>query len=187
MANPDTITQRPFVLPALRIDAVAVQAILLLSAAFVLPSLAHLTGLPVRLLLPMHWPVILAGLCYGWRSGLLIGAAAPIVSFGLSGMPPSSVLPAMTFELAAYGFLAGFARESLRLPMMMAAVVSLLGGRIVFVLLAAATGLIANSFEEFLRTSMLPGLPAAIIQLVIIPLMAGEWVRLRSQKLRNEQ
>ena len=92
-------------LPALRVRAVSAQMALLLAAAFVLPALAHAAGVPGRVWLPMHWPVIFAGLCYGWRSGALIGLAAPGVSFLLSGMPPAVVLPGMTAELAAYGML----------------------------------------------------------------------------------
>lgn len=187
MANSETITQRPLVLPALKADAVIVQVVLLLSAAFVLPALAHLTGLPVRWLLPMHWPVILAGLCYGWRSGLLIGIAAPLVSFGVSGMPPAAVLPAMTFELAAYGFFAGFAREFLRTATATAALVSLLGGRIIFILLAAASGLIAAPFGEFLWTAMLPGIPAALAQLLLLPLISDKWIKMRSHEPRDHR
>jgi niacin transporter len=180
MTNSETITQRPLVLPALKIDAVIVQAILLLSAAFVLPSLAHLTGLPVRWLLPMHWPVILAGLCYGWRSGLIIGIAAPLASFGVSGMPPAAVLPAMTLELAAYGFLAGFARQSFGLSTRIAALVSLVGGRVVFLAAALMIGWISTSFGSYLTAAMAPGIPAALAQLLLLPMLADKWVAYRS-------
>lgn len=176
MANSETIIHRPLVLPALKTDAVIVQALLLVSAAFLLPSLAHLTGLPVRWLLPMHWPVIMAGLCYGWRSGLLIGIAAPVVSFGVSGMPPAAVLPAMTLELAAYGFLAGFARQSFGLSTRISALVSLAGGRIVFLIAALLIGWITTSFGSYLASAMLPGIPAAIAQLLLLPLIADKWV-----------
>ena len=81
-------------LPALRARAVSAQVVLLLAAAWVLPALAHWAGVPGRVWLPMHWPVIFAGLCYGWRSGALIGLAAPGASYLLSGMPPAAVLPA---------------------------------------------------------------------------------------------
>ncbi|MBX3292330.1 MAG: ECF transporter S component [Acidobacteria bacterium] len=183
MANSETVIQRPLVLPALKTDAVVVQAVLLLSAAFVLPALAHLTGLPVRWLLPMHWPVVLAGLCYGWRSGLLIGVAAPLVSFGVSGMPPAAVLPAMTLELAAYGFIAGFARQSFGLSTRISALASLVGGRVVFLAAALMIGWISTSFGSYLAAAMAPGLPAALLQLLLLPMIANKWVSSRSAKL----
>ena len=39
----------------------------MIGAAVALPALCHLTGAPVTVLLPMHWPVIAAGLFCGWR------------------------------------------------------------------------------------------------------------------------
>ncbi|RLB05283.1 MAG: hypothetical protein DRG50_07465, partial [Deltaproteobacteria bacterium] len=87
---------------------------LLVAAAMLLPVVAHLSGAPVRILLPMHWPVILAGLVYGWRGGALIGLVAPTVSFLFSGLPLPRILPAMTIELFTYGFFTGLFRERFR-------------------------------------------------------------------------
>ena len=173
-------------LPALRPRAISLQVVLLLGAAFVLPALAHLAGVPVRAWLPMHWPVILAGLCYGWRSGALIGLAAPGVSFLLSGMPPPPMLPAMTAELAAYGFFAGFFRDQLRQPMVVSAAAALVGGRLVFLGIAGVTGAIAGPWLDYLRVALLPGLPAAIGQLILLPFAAGGWVR-REQRRSTRQ
>ena len=167
-------------LPALRLRAVSAQMVLLLGAAFVLPALAHAAGVPVRTWLPMHWPVILAGLCYGWRSGALIGLAAPGVSFLLSGMPPPAVLPAMTAELAAYGFCAGFFREQLRQNLWLSVASALIGGRLVFLVIRLATGSIAGPFAEYMQAALLPGLPAALGQFVLLPIAAGGWVRRES-------
>lgn len=164
------------VLPLIKPLSMVVQIILLLSAAFLLPAAAHATGLPVRWLLPMHWPVILAGLCYGWRSGLLVGIGAPVLSYLVSGMPPLFMLPAMTVELAAYGFIAGFAREGLKLNGFLSAALSLIGGRIVFLAIVLITGAVAVPFADYLQAAMLPGIPAAIAQLILLPLIANWWV-----------
>jgi uncharacterized membrane protein len=164
-------------LPAWRPRALTVQAFLLVAAAWLLPALAHAAGLPARTLLPMHWPVILVGLCYGWRSGALVGLGAPALSFLLSGMPPPIVLPAMTLELGAYGFLAGFARETLRQGWFVAALASLLGGRLVFLAAVLLTGALTTSWSAYLAAAMLPGLPAALAQAALLPLLARWWVR----------
>ena len=164
-------------LPALRMRAVSTQAALLLAAAWVLPAAAHWAGMPGRVWLPMHWPVIFAGLCYGWRSGALIGLAAPGISFLLSGMPPPVALPAMTAELAAYGFLAGLVRGKFHRNVWLSVAVALLGGRLVFLGIRLATGGLVGPFADYLRAAMLPGLPSALAQFVLLPLAAGGWVR----------
>ena len=174
-------------LPALRPRAVSAQVALLLGAAFVLPALAHWAGVPGRVWLPMHWPVIFAGLCYGWRSGALIGLAAPGVSFLLSGMPPPMVLPAMTAELAAYGFCAGLCRARLRWNAFAAVAAALVAGRLVFLGIRLATGSLVGPFAESARAALLPGLPAALGQLVLVPLAVGGWVRRESRRSTDRQ
>ena len=165
-----------FTLPALGVQAISIQLVLLFAASFVLPAAAHATGLPVRMLLPMHWPVILAGLCYGARSGAVVGLSAPILSFLLSGMPLPHILPSMTIELAAYGFLAGFARGYLKLNWFAATTVSLVGGRIVFIAIVFATRAVPEPFLDYLRVAMLPGVWAAVAQLLLLSLGARWWV-----------
>ena len=169
-------------LPALRLRAVSAQMVLLLGAAFVLPALAHAAGVPVRAWLPMHWPVILAGLCYGWRSGALIGLAAPGVSFLLSGMPPAVVLPGMTAELAAYGMLAGLFRGTLRQNLWLSVAAALIGGRLMWLGMAWGAGRLAGAWGDLLGAALLPGVPAALAQFVLLPLAAGGWVRRESRR-----
>jgi hypothetical protein len=168
-------------LPARGLHALSVQAALLVSASFLLPAGAHLLHLPVRWLLPMHWPVVLVGLCYGWRSGAVVGMAAPALSFLLSGMPRPEILPAMTVELAAYGLLAGWLRQSLRWNAFAAAGLALLGGRLVFVVLAWATGAAVPALLPYVERALVPGLIAAVGQLLLLPLVAGWWVRRRQR------
>lgn len=173
-----TATPSPlWTLPAWQRRALTAQAVLLVAAAWLLPSVAHFTGLPVGTLLPMHWPVLLAGLCYGWRGGALVGAGAPIVSFLLSGMPPPFLLPSMTVELAAYGCLAGFVREVLHRGRLESAAAALVGGRILFVGMVLATGVSVDPIAEYVRGALMPGLPAAIAQALLLPPLAGWWVR----------
>ncbi|MGH7681239.1 MAG: ECF transporter S component [Candidatus Eiseniibacteriota bacterium] len=165
-------------LPSLGIRASTFQLVLLGLAAWALPAAAHLAGLPVRQILPMHWPVILAGLVYGWRAGLLLGALAPCVSFMISGMPLPHILPAMTVELAAYGFLAGLAREVLRWNPFFAAALALVGGRAMFLMMALATGAARPDLSTYVRSAMAPGLLTALAQLILLPILAAIWVRL---------
>lgn len=157
--------------------AVSMQFALLLCAAFVLPALAHAAGAPVRLLVPMHWPVLLAGLCYGWRSGLAVGTAAPLASAALSGMPGPLVLPAMTLELATYGALAGAGVQHLKLARPLALLLGGLGGRMVFVLVALATGVATGPLWPWVQAALVPGLVALAAQVALLPALAAWWVQ----------
>jgi hypothetical protein len=170
-------TSTTWALPAWQPRSLTAQAVLLITAAWLLPAVAHVAGLPVRTLLPMHWPVVLAGLCYGWRGGALVGAGAPIVSYLLSGMPPPFMLPSMTAELAAYGALAGFAREVLHRGRLESTLAALLGGRVLFVGVMLASGAMAGPLADYVRSALLPGLPAALAQALLLPPLAGWWVR----------
>jgi len=177
-----TVTARSLTLPAIRPRSLSIQAVLLFAASFLLPAAAHLIGLPVRYLVPMHWPVILVGLCYGWRSGLLVGAAAPILSYVISGMPLPGILPSMTVELATYGLVVGLCREVFRMNGWMATALSLVIGRIVFISFAIATAAIAGSIPAYLKAAMLPGLVAAVLQFALLPFVAIWWVNRESGK-----
>jgi hypothetical protein len=168
--------QSALTIPAWNVKAVTIQLLLLIAASFVLPAAAHAIGLPVRLFLPMHWPVLLAGLCYGWRSGLAIGLAAPAVSYLLSGMPPMFMLPSMTLELAVYGFVAGFSRERLKLGWIASTLAALIVGRLAFLGFTFATGAGSQPFLSYLQAAMVPGLAAALGQIVLLPLIARGWV-----------
>jgi niacin transporter len=164
-------------LPGLGLRALAGELLLVAAAAVLLPSLAHTMGWPVRSFLPMHWPVILAGLVFGWRGGLIVGLLAPVSSYFISGMPLPHILPAMTVELAAYGGLAGLARQTLKWNAFASAALALVGGRLVFFITAIATGAAVPTPLAYASAAMAPGIWAALAQLVILPLVAMIWVQ----------
>lgn len=168
-------------LPDLGLRAISTQAVLLALSAAVLPAVSHFAGLPVRWVLPMHWAVILAGLIYGWRAGALIGLLAPVASFLLSGMPLPHILPAMTVELAVYGFVVGFARQVWRRGGVGSAAIAIVAGRLVFVAMALATGAATPTLTAYLNAALLPGLVAAAAQILLLPLAAQWWVRRERQ------
>jgi LytS/YehU family sensor histidine kinase len=83
-------------------------------AAVAFPQVIHLLGAVsgvgpglAQALLPMHIPVILAGLLAGPTVGVIAGTASPLIAFAISGMPVAELLPYMVLELAAYGLVAG--------------------------------------------------------------------------------
>lgn len=159
--------------------------VLLIAAAVILPALAHLSGAPIRFLLPMHWPIILAGLVYGWRAGVLTGLLAPIVSYFLSGFPLPIILPFITFELLTYGLVTGLLRELLHLNPFISVAIALLLGRIVFVVSVLFGNTLTINYLGYFKVALLPGIIAALFQIALLPFLAKWWIRHEQQLLKE--
>jgi hypothetical protein len=101
------------------------------------PNILHFFGIYVIGVLPMHWPVILAGLLWGWRLGAYLAIAAPLLGFLISGMPTVFVLLPMIFELMCYGALPPLVMKRFGVSSYFAVFISLIIGRIVLVLLSS--------------------------------------------------
>jgi hypothetical protein len=148
----------------------------LVATAIALPVAAHLFNAPVRYLLPMHWAIILAGLIYGWRAGALAGLVVPAISYLLSGMPFPNVLPSMTAELLTYGFVAGVLRERIGLNAFASVAIALVVGRIGFVIFALFTNSEVRNLASYFQAALVPGLGAAVCQVILLPFVARWWV-----------
>ena len=81
---------------------------MLLAVGLVLPFLTGQIQAIARTISPLHIPVLICGLCCGWKWGLGLGIILPLLRGLIFGMPvfPTSALP-MAFELGAYGLLTG--------------------------------------------------------------------------------
>jgi len=150
--------------------------ILFIGLAVLLPTIAHLTGAPVKYLLPMHWTVILAGLVYGWRGGAISGFLSPIVSFMITGMPPAYSLFPIVIELTAYGFIAGWLRENFKLNAFLSVLIALLIGRLLLIAAVFSIGSITGGFSSYFQVSILQGFIAGAAQIFILPFAAKWWV-----------
>ena len=84
-------------------------AALLIALGLLMPQVFHMIGGQQAggMFLPMHIPVLMAGLLLGPAYGTAVGVVTPLLSFLISGMPPLAKLPFMVIELAAYGFASG--------------------------------------------------------------------------------
>ena len=168
-------------LPKLSLGTKTAATLLAIVAAVVLPQLFHVIGavsgqgtmLGVAFL-PMHLPIIFVGLIAGPAVGAIAGAAAPLVSFLLSGMPMLAMLPLMMAELCAYGLVAGLLR-GIKLPSLAKVVIAQLAGRVV---LTAATAIAVFAFGSSKAiaatwtSDLAAGLPGLALQWALIPLAA---------------
>lgn len=149
-----------------------------LAIALVLPLLTGQIQQIGNMLCPMHLPVILCGYICGWPWGLAVGFVAPLLRSAIFHMPP--MIPsaaAMAFELAVYGFTAGFLYK--RLPKKLPAIyltlfVSMISGRLVW---GAVRFLIAGiqstefGFAAFWAGAVTTAIPGIIVQIILIPLL----------------
>lgn len=134
------------------------------------------------MLLPMHIPVLICGFICGWKYGLLVGLITPLlrsVSFGMPPIYPTAI--AMSFELAAYGFISGllFKIVNKKLNFIISVystlILALIIGRIVWGFVRFGIGMIDKtnifSFELFLSGAVISCWPGIIIQLFIVPIL----------------
>ncbi len=154
-----------------------VYSALFLALALVLPLLTGQIPQIGRALCPMHLPVLLCGFLCGWPWGMAVGFAAPFLRFAIFSAPPMPNGIAMAFELAAYGFLAGFlSRRLTQKPVGVYAslVLAMVGGRIVWgVVRFLMAGLQGSEFpmSAFLAGAVLNSLSGIVLQLVLVPLL----------------
>ncbi len=81
---------------------------MLLAVGLVLPFLTGQIQAIAKTISPLHIPVLICGLCCGWKWGLGLGIVLPLLRSLLFGFPPfpTNALP-MVFELAVYGLITG--------------------------------------------------------------------------------
>ena len=148
-------------------------------SAVALPQLFHVMGVASGLgtalgeaFLPMHLPIILAGLLCGPYAAGIAGAAAPLMSALLTGMPKAVMLPFMCIELCVYGVAAGLLRNA-KLPTLVKVLIAQIAGRAVR---AAAIVIGVNAFGSTLQvsviwTSIAVGIFGLALQWALIPLV----------------
>ena len=123
-------------------------------------------------LLPMFFFVLLAGLLFGWRAGVLVGIITPLLSHAMTGMPVIAVLPRVLIEGTVYGLVAGLLYHNGGFRALWATVGAIVLGRLatIALLFALSTGSI-NGAAEVWRALQI-GWPGIIAQIVLIPCIA---------------
>lgn len=168
-------------------------AVFVLGGVF-LPWVFHQFALAGPTFLPMQFLILIAGLTFGWRAGLIIGLLTPIVSYSLSGMPVLYIMPQTVVELAVYGLVAGQLRERLHQPVLVSLLGAMVCGRLALLLFVALISLVAGGNTSFLGaeanpfavivTAVRQGWPGMMIQVIIIPAIV--WiVRRRANDLED--
>ena len=154
-----------------------VLAAMFMALGLVLPFLTGQIQQIGNMLLPMHLPVLVCGLICGWQYGAVVGFVLPLLRFVLFGMPPIYPMGvSMAFELATYGFLAGWLYSHSRwqciISLYRCLLAAMVVGRLVWgavrVLLSGVAGQ-AFTWEMFLSGALLTAIPGIVLQLTLIP------------------
>lgn len=158
-----------------------VLTLVFVSLAVSVPWVFHQFHLAGPTFLPMHIFVLIAGLAFGWRAGLIVGLFTPLASYAVSGMPVLRILPQIMVELSTYGLVAGILREKFSLRVIWSLVGAMAGGRLALWLAVLIIHLIAGESYTHLGLETNPfivvwsvmkqGWPGIILQLVSIPII----------------
>lgn len=154
-------------------------AVICMIAAVSIPQILHLLGAAAgvetslgEIFLPMHLPVILAGLLAGPYAAGAAGFLSPLISFMLTGMPKQENLLFMMIELASFGICAGILKD-VKINSVLKVLITQAAGRTIKL---AALAVCLYLFD--LQTSPVSvlygiktGLIGIILQLVLIPLI----------------
>ena len=149
-----------------------------LALAFVMPFLTGQIPQIGSMLCPMHIPVLLCGFFCGPTWGLSIGFIAPIFRSFVLGMPPMFPTAfSMAFELAAYGFIAGFLHNKLpkkKINVYISLLCAMVAGRLVWgMVMFCCMGLDSSKFglSAFLAGAVINAIPGIILQIILIPIL----------------
>lgn len=153
-------------------------AAMFLAVALILPFLTGQIQPIAKKFCLMHIPVLLCGFFCGPWYAMMVGTVAPLLRFVMFSMPP--VMPtglAMSFELAAYGFLAGWLYRILprkRIFIYVSLLLAMLGGRIIWGIVSLFLYGTQNSpftWNLFMADAFGDALPGIILQIVLIPVL----------------
>ena len=151
-------------------------AALFLALAYTIPFLTGQIPEIGSMLCPMHLPILLCGFLCGPWWGLSIGFIAPIFRSLTLGMPP--LFPtalAMAFELAAYGFVAGYMHKLLprKKPYVLCSLITaMIVGRLVWgAAMLICLGISGGSFtfSAFLAGAVINAVPGIAAQIILVP------------------
>lgn len=152
---------------------------MLSAVGVLLPQVFHLLGGTASggMFLPMHLPVLLAGMLYGPMCGACVAVISPTISFLIFSMPPAAKYPFMLIELIFYGIAAGLFerlfRRSDTAALLFTTVCAQAVGRLAYagclwlggrLLVGMAVPAVAS-----VTAALSVGLPGIVIQLVLVP------------------
>lgn len=138
-------------------------------------------------LLPMHIPVLLCGFVLGAPFGGLVGFITPLLRSFMFGMPPILSAVCMAFELATYGFVAGYLYRKLNkntFNIYVSLLIAMIVGRVVWGIVSMfVMGFESFTFPVFIAGAFTNAIAGIVLQLILIPVLV---MTLKKANLINE-
>ncbi len=162
--------EEPATAPALDLKAIS-RAALVTALAVALPPVFHAVKLG-SVFLPMYLPVLAGAFFLPPRWAAIAGAAAPLISAALTGMPPfyPPVALWMTGELAAAGAVVALVGGSGRRHAVVAVAAGLVAARLVQALLVFGSATLMDLPPRVLTiATFVSSWPGMILALVAVP------------------
>lgn len=168
----------------------AIASFVAIFSAVVLPQIFHIVGNAIgvnatlgEIFLPMHLPVIAAGLLMGPYVGACVGFMSPLLSVLLTGMPNVAVLPFMVVELFVYGLTAGLLKNTNISPLFKVLITQFAGRMLKIVAVILTLCVFGESAVTVTAVigGMVTGIIGIALQLVLIPLMVNKFDSLENQ------
>ncbi len=139
--------------------------------AIALPVLFHLVGLG-RFFLPMFLPILMLGFLVRWSTAVQVGAAVPIISGLLTGMPPfyPPIAPIMSCEGAALAGVAALCYRRWGMGLWPSLLLAIAAERLVMVILMLV---LSEAFQLMtgvvVTAKVAAGVPGIVLQIVLVP------------------
>lgn len=96
-------------------------AALFAAGNIVFPQLCHLAHMGGPTWLPIYFFTLAGAYRYGWRVGLLVAVASPVVNAALFGMPSVAALPSILLKSVLLALTAAWVAGKMRLQVSLAA------------------------------------------------------------------
>lgn len=143
----------------------------------VLPMVFHSIPQAGTIYCPMHIPILICGLVCNWQYSIICGIVGPIMSSIVTGMPNAVDLPAMMFELVAYGVICSILMKfiytkKIYFDLYISLIVAMIFGRVCAGFVKAfifARG--AVTIKTLATAYFITCIPGVIVQLIIIPII----------------
>ena len=147
--------------------------------AILLPQILHIIGATIgiggalgQIFLPMYLPILVIGFYRGPLTGAVAGLLAPIVSFSLTNMPQSAILPFITIELIATGLFAGMFKNVKSPAVLRVFLVQVLAKAVRLIAFALSLYFASGNIKlPTLFSGILMSIPGIILQLVLVSLL----------------
>lgn len=151
-----------------------VYSALFIALGVVIPIAFHFFNMGGKVFLPMHIPVLIAGLILNPIYAFTVGLLTPVLSSVLTQMPPvMPMLPIMMAELATYALVASVMRKKFKMPVILSLIIAMVIGRVIA---GVTVFLMANLFSvkiagpiEFISGGIVTGAIGILIQLIFVP------------------